>query len=186
MSAYARDRGEHQRRPAGERDAGGLWQASPGGEWPLSALEEAATSAWAAAATRPVPAEWRISGGAALCGARSGDPQLSARGPVDGPAACLPEFVWETWRWPCQCWTREKIQGAMPRGCHSDGGGGAGLSSPVRILRDKGGQCSVREPTVSLRRRGARYAGGILSAAADGMRCAEKYGRYTADEKKLR
>ena len=45
-------------------------------------------------------------------------------------------------------------------------------SSPVRILRDESGQCSVRGlyPCGE----GAGYAGGILSAAADGMRCAEK------------
>ena len=40
------------------------------------------------------------------------------------------------------------------------------------ILRDESGQCSVRGlyPCGE----GAGYAGGILSAAADGMRCAEK------------
>ena len=45
-------------------------------------------------------------------------------------------------------------------------------TAPVRILRDESGQCSVRGlyPCGE----GAGYAGGILSAAADGMRCAEK------------
>jgi uncharacterized FAD-dependent dehydrogenase len=45
-------------------------------------------------------------------------------------------------------------------------------SSPVRILRDESGQTNVRGlyPCGE----GAGYAGGILSAAADGMRCAEK------------
>ena len=45
-------------------------------------------------------------------------------------------------------------------------------SSPVRIIRDNSGQCNVRGlyPCGE----GAGYAGGILSAAADGMRCAEK------------
>ena len=44
--------------------------------------------------------------------------------------------------------------------------------TPVRILRDESGQCSVRGlyPCGE----GAGYAGGILSAAADGMRCAEQ------------
>lgn len=44
-------------------------------------------------------------------------------------------------------------------------------SSPVRILRDEGCQSAVRGlyPCGE----GAGYAGGILSAAADGMRCAE-------------
>lgn len=45
-------------------------------------------------------------------------------------------------------------------------------SSPLRILRDESGQASLRGlyPCGE----GAGYAGGILSAAADGMRCAEK------------
>lgn len=44
-------------------------------------------------------------------------------------------------------------------------------SSPVRILRDAGGEANIRGlyPCGE----GAGYAGGILSAAADGMRCAE-------------
>ncbi|MFR7636276.1 MAG: FAD-dependent protein [Lachnospiraceae bacterium] len=40
-------------------------------------------------------------------------------------------------------------------------------SSPVRILRDESGQCSVRGLYPCGERAG--YAGGILSAAADGM-----------------
>ena len=45
-------------------------------------------------------------------------------------------------------------------------------SSPVRIPRDENFQCSIRGlyPCGE----GAGYAGGILSAAADGMRCAEE------------
>ena len=44
-------------------------------------------------------------------------------------------------------------------------------SCPLRILRDEGGQSAVRGlfPCGE----GAGYAGGILSAAADGMRTAE-------------
>ena len=44
-------------------------------------------------------------------------------------------------------------------------------SSPVRIVRDEGYQCNITGlyPCGE----GAGYAGGILSAAADGMRCAE-------------
>ena len=46
-------------------------------------------------------------------------------------------------------------------------------SSPVRILRDAG---SYQSPIAGLYPcgEGAGYAGGILSAAADGLRCAEK------------
>ena len=45
-------------------------------------------------------------------------------------------------------------------------------SSPVRILRDESGQSALRG--LNPCGEGAGYAGGILSAAADGMRCAEK------------
>ena len=43
-------------------------------------------------------------------------------------------------------------------------------SSPVRIIRDNSGQCNVRElyPCGE----GAGYAGGIMSAAVDGIRAA--------------
>ena len=44
-------------------------------------------------------------------------------------------------------------------------------SSPVRIVRDGSGQASL--PGLFPCGEGAGYAGGILSAAADGMRCAE-------------
>ena len=83
---------------------------------------------------------------------------------------CLPEFVRETLALALPVLDR-KIQGYAQ--------GDAVLtavetrsSSPVRILRDESGQCSVRGlyPCGE----GAGYAGGILSAAADGMRCAEK------------
>ncbi len=45
-------------------------------------------------------------------------------------------------------------------------------SSPVRILRDQNYQASL--PGLYPCGEGAGYAGGILSAAADGMRCAEQ------------
>ena len=44
-------------------------------------------------------------------------------------------------------------------------------SSPVKIPRDEGCQCNIRG--IYPCGEGAGYAGGILSAAADGMRCAE-------------
>ena len=44
-------------------------------------------------------------------------------------------------------------------------------SSPVRIMRDLSGQANIRG--VYPCGEGAGYAGGILSAAVDGMRCAE-------------
>ena len=45
-------------------------------------------------------------------------------------------------------------------------------SAPVRILRDENCESNIRG--VFPCGEGAGYAGGILSAAADGMRCAEK------------
>ena len=83
---------------------------------------------------------------------------------------CLPEFVWQT-----MALALPMLDGKV-RGYAK---GDAVLtavetrsSSPVRIIRDDSGQCNVRGlyPCGE----GAGYAGGILSAAADGMRCAEK------------
>ena len=83
---------------------------------------------------------------------------------------CLPEFVWETLALALPM-LEGKVRGYAQ--------GDAVLtavetrsSSPVRIIRDNSGQCNVRGlyPCGE----GAGYAGGILSAAADGMRCAEK------------
>ena len=56
-------------------------------------------------------------------------------------------------------------------------------SSPVRILRDDTCQSDIRGlyPCGE----GAGYAGGILSAAADGMRCAEQICRVISEEGRL-
>ena len=53
-------------------------------------------------------------------------------------------------------------------------------SSPVRIPRDASGQSAILGlyPCGE----GAGYAGGILSAAADGMRCAEKICEHYKEE----
>ena len=82
---------------------------------------------------------------------------------------CLPEFVWQT------------MAGALPlleRKVRGYADGDAILtavetrsSSPVRLPRDDSGQANIRG--VYPCGEGAGYAGGILSAAADGMRCAE-------------
>ncbi len=50
-------------------------------------------------------------------------------------------------------------------------------SSPVRILRDESGQSNIRG--IFPCGEGAGYAGGITSAAADGIRTAEKVVKYT-------
>ena len=56
-------------------------------------------------------------------------------------------------------------------------------SSPIRIARDETGQSAIRGlyPCGE----GAGYAGGILSAAADGMRCAEQICRSIREEGSL-
>ena len=53
-------------------------------------------------------------------------------------------------------------------------------SSPVRIPRDETYQSSL--PGLYPCGEGAGYAGGILSAAADGMRCAEQIYRSISQE----
>lgn len=54
-------------------------------------------------------------------------------------------------------------------------------SAPLRILRDEGGQ-SISHKGVYPVGEGAGYAGGIVSAAIDGLRAAEHIiGRYRAE-----
>ncbi len=82
---------------------------------------------------------------------------------------CLPQFV------------SESLRGALPmlgRRLHGFDRADAVLtgvesrsSSPVRLLRDADGQSGIRG--VYPCGEGAGYAGGILSAAVDGIRCAE-------------
>ena len=83
---------------------------------------------------------------------------------------CLPEFVWQT-----MALALPMLDGKVRGYAQGDAVLTAvetRSSSPVRIIRDDSGQCNVRGlyPCGE----GAGYAGGILSAAADGMRCAEK------------
>ena len=83
---------------------------------------------------------------------------------------CLPEFVWQT-----MALALPMLEGKVRGYAQGDAVLTAvetRSSSPVRIIRDDNGQCNVRGlyPCGE----GAGYAGGILSAAADGMRCAEK------------
>ena len=82
---------------------------------------------------------------------------------------CLPGFVWETMADALPLLER-KVRG------YADGDAvltavETRSSSPVRLLRDEHGQASIRG--IWPCGEGAGYAGGILSAAADGMRCAE-------------
>ena len=108
-----------------------------------------------------------------------------ARRPSTGPGRVVPSYrpgvVWAN-LWDClPSFAAEAIADALPilghrlRGYdHPDAvltAVESRSSSPVRIPRDASGQSAVRGlyPCGE----GAGYAGGILSAAADGMRCAE-------------
>ena len=91
---------------------------------------------------------------------------------------CLPPFVAETMYLALSVLGR-KLQGydqpdAVLTAVESRS------SSPVRIPRDETGQSAIRGlyPCGE----GAGYAGGILSAAADGMRCAEQICKSIAQE----
>ena len=82
---------------------------------------------------------------------------------------CLPAFVAETLELALPM-LNEKIHG------YADGDAlltavESRSSSPVRIVRDEDYQCNITG--IYPCGEGAGYAGGILSAAADGMRCAE-------------
>ncbi len=90
-----------------------------------------------------------------------------APGALDG---CLPGFVTEA------MWQALPVLGRQLRGFDD---GDAVLtapetrsSSPVRILRDESLQCPVLRGLYPCGE-GAGYAGGIVSAAVDGLRCAE-------------
>lgn len=83
--------------------------------------------------------------------------------------ACLPDFVTRSLAEALPLFGRQ-LQGfdrpdAVLTGVESRS------SSPVRILRDSSGQSSVKG--VFPCGEGAGYAGGIMSAAVDGLRCAE-------------
>lgn len=85
-------------------------------------------------------------------------------------AECLPGFVVETLREAIPAFGR-KIRGfddpeAVLTAVESRS------SSPVRIMRNEGYEATIRG--VFPCGEGAGYAGGILSAAVDGVRCAEK------------
>ena len=131
-------------------------------------------------------AAFRLGGGGYAAPCQRVEDFLAGR-PSTGPGRVIPSYrpgvrwtdlravsagvrVRKPWPWRCRCWT-ERLRGYAQ--------GDAVLtavetrsSSPVRIIRDNSGQCNVRGlyPCGE----GAGYAGGILSAAADGMRCAEK------------
>ena len=82
---------------------------------------------------------------------------------------CLPEFVSASIRAALPLFGR-RLRGfdrpdAVLTGVESRS------SSPVRILRGEAGESSV--PGLYPCGEGAGYAGGILSAAVDGLRCAE-------------
>ena len=126
MSEYARRRGEHQRRPAGERDAGGLrraaipWRASPFS----GRLEEAAFRAGRRRLHGAVPA------GGGLSGCADPAPAAAACSPAIRPGRhadadlhdCLPAFVTEALEQALPL-LEEKLPGYCRRRRPADGGG---------------------------------------------------------------
>lgn len=128
---------------------------------------------------------FRLGGGGYCAPAQRVEDFLSRR-PSAAPGRVLPSYrpaVRWTNLWDClPPFVAETIAQALPvlgRKLHGYDDPDAVLtavesrsSSPVRIPRDETGQASLRGlyPCGE----GAGYAGGILSAAADGMRCAEQ------------
>lgn len=117
-----------------------------------------------------------------------------AKHPSSGPGRVIPSYRPEvTWTnlWDClPPFVAETIQLALPvlgrklQGYDAPDAVMTAVesrsSSPVRILRDSDGQSAVHGlyPCGE----GAGYAGGILSAAADGMRCAERVCQSISEE----
>ena len=172
MSEFARDQREHQRRPAGQRHAGGFrrrrapWRASPSsGGWrrPPIALGGGDYRA-------PAQRVEDFLAKPSLHGAGPGHAQLPPRRHLDEPLG-LPAGLRgrDHCRGPAHSGTRScramtsrtpcspPWKAAAPPRCAFSGTRRA--SPPIRGLYPCG--------------EGAGYAGGILSAAADGMRCAE-------------
>lgn len=58
-------------------------------------------------------------------------------------------------------------------------------SSPVRIVRDRESLAAVDTPGLFPCGEGAGYAGGIVSSAIDGERCAEAVAKFLATEKSI-
>jgi hypothetical protein len=93
--------------------------------------------------------------------------------------ACLPPYVIETLRAAIPVWAR-KLKGfdladAVLTGVETRS------SSPVRIVRDENGEASLGGLFPA--GEGAGYAGGIVSAAVDGLRAAEAIIRRYAPPK---
>ena len=172
MSAYARD---------GENINGGLLvgvtPADFGGSHPLAGVEFQ---------RRLEEAAFRAGGGKFIAPAQRVEDFL-ARRPSAGPGAVLPSYRPDV-RWTDlhSClppFLTEALEEALPilgrrvAGYDSPDAVLTAVesrsSSPVRILRDKE---TYQSPLNGLYPcgEGAGYAGGILSAAADGIRCAEK------------
>lgn len=83
--------------------------------------------------------------------------------------ACLPDFVTDAMAEALPLFDRKLRGFAMPDALLT--GVETRSSSPVRILRDETGQANIR--ALFPAGEGAGYAGGILSAAVDGIRAAE-------------
>ncbi|KEF43202.1 MAG: FAD-dependent oxidoreductase [Cyanobium sp. CACIAM 14] len=121
------------------------------------------------------PAQWledflaRRPSGAAPDGAVQGSYQPGLKhGSLDG---CLPPFVLEAIREALPCFARRIPGYAMPGALLT--GVETRTSSPVRVMRHASGLESTNTPGLFPAGEGAGHAGGILSAAIDGIKVAE-------------
>ena len=83
---------------------------------------------------------------------------------------CLPGFVTQMMAAALPFWER-KIKGFADKGAVMTGVE-TRSSAPCRIIRDKGSYQSLSTPGLYPMGEGAGYAGGIMSAALDGMNSA--------------
>ena len=83
---------------------------------------------------------------------------------------CLPDFVTQMMEAALPFWER-KIKGFADKGAVMTGVE-TRSSAPCRIIRDKGSYQSLSTPGLYPMGEGAGYAGGIMSAALDGMNSA--------------
>lgn len=170
MSLYARD--------AANANSAVLVSVTPadyGSEHPLAGVEfqrKIERAAWATTRSSKAPAQLLgdLLKGKASTGAGSVTPSYRPGVEFGEIGCCLPEFVTNGIADGCREFDR-RLRGF----CNPDAvltAPESRSSSPVRIVRGENLQSSVAG--VYPCGEGAGYAGGIMSAAVDGMRCAER------------
>ena len=132
-------------------------------------LEQAAYEAAGGGYRAPAQLVGDFLAGRASTGAKSVRPTYRPGVTYTGLSSCMPEQIIQTLRRALPVFDRKLPGFAQPDAVLT--APETRSSSPVRILRDETMQSSLRGlfPCGE----GAGYAGGITSAAVDGMRCAE-------------